>query len=75
MPRRDNIVRRALRERFVATLRSGESFDGLLVEADDKTFRFADAFAVDGTSRVRIDGELFLPREAVLYLQRPGVRA
>jgi len=73
VPRRDSIVRRALRERFVATLRTGESFDGLLIDADEKTYRFGDAFAVDGSTRVRVDGELFLPRDAVLYLQRPGV--
>lgn len=72
MFRRDRVVRQALRERFVATLRGGETFDGLLVDADDKTFRFADAFAVDGKNRVSVDGEVFLPRAEVLYLQRPG---
>jgi hypothetical protein len=66
-------VRKALRERFVATMRSGETFDGLLVEADEKTFRFADAYAVDAkNNRISVDGELFLPRAEVLYLQRPG---
>jgi hypothetical protein len=69
---RDTIVRRALRERFVVTLRTGESFDGLLVDADEKTFRLADAWAVDGKNRVKVDGELFLPRTEVTYLQRPG---
>lgn len=72
MLRRDKLVRQALRERFVATLRTGETFDGLLVDADEKTFRFADAFAVDGRNRVRVDGELFLPRGEVTYLQKPG---
>jgi hypothetical protein len=70
--RRDKLVRQALRDRFVATLRNGESFDGLLVDADEKTFRFADAWAVDKNNRVKVDGELFLPRTEVLYLQRPG---
>lgn len=75
MPRRDKLVRQALRERFIATLRSGATFDGLLLDADEKTYRFADAYAVDGRNRVSVDGELFLPRGEVLYLQRPGVSA
>lgn len=69
---RDKLVRQALRERFVATLRTGESFDGLLIDADEKTYRMGDAFAVDGKNRVRVDGEVFLPRAEVIYLQRPG---
>jgi hypothetical protein len=73
--RRDRLVRQALRERFVATLRTGESFDGLLVDVDDKTYRFVDAFALDGTKRMSVDGELFLPRAEVTYLQKPGVSA
>lgn len=69
---RDRLMRQSLRDRFVVTLRSGESFDGLLLEVDDKTLRFADAFALDGPTRVRVDGELFLPRSEVAYLQKPG---
>ncbi len=69
---RDTIVRRALRERFVFTIKTGETFDGLLVDADEKTYRLADAWAIDGKNRVKVDGELFLPRSEVSYLQRPG---
>ena len=75
MSRRDRLVNRALKERFVATLRSGESFDGLLIDADEKTYRFANATAVDGNNRVRVDGELFIPRDQVAYLQKPGASA
>ena len=75
MGRRDRLIRQCLRERFVATLRGGESFEGLLVEVDEKTFRFANAWALDGKNRVSVDGEIFLPRNEVLYLQRPGVNA
>lgn len=70
---RDRLVRKSLRERFVATLKDGASFDGLLVDADVKTFRFVDAWALDGRNRVKVDGELFLPRSEVSYLQKPGV--
>lgn len=75
MLRRDRLVRQSLRERFVATLNSGASFDGLLADADERTFRFVDAWALDGKNRVRVDGELFLPRNDVSYLQKPGVSA
>jgi hypothetical protein len=73
--RRDALVRRVVKERFVATMRGGESFEGLLLGADAKTFRFADAWALDGKDRVSVDGELYLPRGEVLYLQKPGVAA
>lgn len=75
MARADRLVRGVLRERFVVTLRSGETFDGLLVDADAKTFRLVSAWAVDGKNRVSVDGELFLPRDQVVYMQRPGVSA
>lgn len=75
MGRTDKLIRQHLRERFVITLRTGESFDGLLLEADEKTYRFADAFAIDGRNRVSVDGELFIPRAEALYLQKPGASA
>ena len=73
--RKDRLLRDLLRDRFVVTLFSGESFDGLLVDADEKTVRMADAVALDGTKRVRVDGELFIPRDQITYMQRPGVSA
>jgi hypothetical protein len=69
--RRDRLIRQALRHRFVATLDSGESFEGLLYEVDELTYHFVDAFAL-GATRVRVDGALFLPRVRVSYLQKPG---
>lgn len=73
MARADRLVRSVLRERFVVTLRSGETFDGLLVDADVKTFRMANASAVDGKgAKAPVDGELFVPRDQVAYFQRVG---
>jgi small nuclear ribonucleoprotein (snRNP)-like protein len=69
---RDRLVKKSLHERFIVTLRGGESFDGLLVAADPKTVRLVNAFAIDGKNRVAVDGELFLPRDQVSYLQKPG---
>lgn len=74
MARPDRLIRQALRDRFVVTLRTKETFEGLLLEADDKTIRLVDAFALDGSSRVAVDGDLYLPRAEVSYLQRPEVR-
>jgi hypothetical protein len=73
--RRDRLIRQALRERFVVTLTSGETFDGLLLDTDDKTVHLVDAHALDGSTRVSIDGALFLPRDRVAYMQRPEAKA
>jgi small nuclear ribonucleoprotein (snRNP)-like protein len=73
--RKDRLLRQLLRERFVITLRHGESFDGLLADVDTNTVRLVDAFALDGKNRVSVDGELFVPRGEVVYMQRPGVSA
>lgn len=73
--RKDRLLRGLLRDRFVVTLRGGESFDGLLVDADEKTVRLANAWAITDKSRVSIDGELFIPRGEIAYMQKPGVGA
>ena len=69
---KDRLLKNLLRERFVVTLRGGAAFDGLLVDADEKTVRLVDSFALDGKSRVSVDGELFIPRSEIVYLQKPG---
>lgn len=69
--RHDRLLNRLIRERFVATLKTGETFDGLLDEVDDRTFVFADPYAVTERSRVSVDGKLYLPRDQIAYLQRP----
>lgn len=74
MNRRDSLVRQSLRERFIFTLRSSESFDGLLLDADDKTIRVGDAYALQGSSRIAVDGELYLPRAELAYMQKPEAR-
>lgn len=71
--RKDRLLRKMILERFVVTLRSGESFDGLLADADTKTIRLVSSFALSGKDRVSVDGELFIPRNEITYLQRPGV--
>ena len=75
MARTDRLLRGLLRERFVVTLRNGAAFDGLLIDADDKTVRLADAFGIDGRNRVKVDGEMFIPRAEIVYMQKPGASA
>jgi small nuclear ribonucleoprotein (snRNP)-like protein len=70
MAARDRLIRKALRERFVVTLTSGETFDGLLIDVDDRTLTLANAHAISGAERVKVDGLLYLPRP-VAYMQKP----
>lgn len=74
MARRDRLIRQCLRERLVVTMHSKEAFEGLLLDADDKTVILADAYALSGRDRVAVDGNLYLPRAEVSYMQRPEVR-
>ena len=74
MARPDRLIRQALRDRFVVTMRSSETFEGLLLEADEKTVRLVDAYALEGAARHQVDGDLYLPRAEVSYMQRPVAR-
>ena len=69
--RPDRIVRRQLSTRFVITMKSGQTWDALLIEADRLTLSLADVSSIssDG-SRTRADGQVFLPRLDVAYMQR-----
>ena len=70
---RDRLIRQALRDRFVITTTKGNTFDGLLMEVDDRTLILADAYAIGaGQSRHKVDGELYLARADVSYMQKPG---
>lgn len=71
MGSRDRLIRKALRERFMVTMKSREAFDGVLLEADDKTLTLTNATAVNGHDRVAVDGTLYLPRAEVAYMQKP----
>jgi len=74
MNRRDRLLRAAHLERFVVTLTSGETFDGLLADADDNSVKLVGAYAVSDKESVSVDGDLYLPREKIAYMQNPGGR-
>ena len=72
--RRDRLMRDLLRERFLVTMETGETFDGLLERVDEATVELVDAFAVTERSRLAVDGRLYLPRARISYMQRPDSR-
>lgn len=59
-------------DKLVVTLVSGETFEGLLASSRGGVLRLVEAFAIDESSRVSVDGELFLDRSKVAYIQKPG---
>lgn len=66
---RDRLIRAHLRTRFVVTLKSGEAFDGLLIDADASTLILADAWLIEQAGRHSVDGQLFVARADVAYMQ------
>lgn len=64
-------MRQLVRERFVVTMKSGDTFSGLLDNVDATTLEFVDASALAERGPVKVDGRLYLSRVDVAYLQRP----
>ena len=67
---RDRLLKGLLRERLLVTLRTGETFDGLLDDWDERNLLLVDAYAVTKTDRVSVDGGLWLQRDNMSYAQR-----
>ena len=74
MNRRDRLLRQVHLQRFIVTLTSGETFDGLLADTDDNSVKLVGAFAIDEKSRESVDGDLYLPRVKIAYMQNPEGR-
>lgn len=70
---RERIVRTHLRQRFVITLKSGEAFEGLVLDADSRVLVLGDARAHTADGPAQIDGQLFVERADVAYMQLPIV--
>lgn len=72
--RSDRLVKRHLRTRYLVTMASGETFEGVLIDADDQHLVLADAFLIlSASERQTVDGHLWLPRPSVQYMQQPKV--
>lgn len=73
MARKDRLLGMAERGRFLATLNDGTALDGLLLDWDEGHLVFADCHNVNaGGDRLSIDGEVWLPRSQILYMQKTG---
>jgi len=70
--RTDRLLRSRLREVFVITTTTGETWRGLLYAVDGRSVVLRDAELVEGERvQVPVDGELILPRASIAYMQRP----
>lgn len=68
----DRIVTDHLREKYVVTLKSGETFDGVLTDADGRSVVLAQARSLSSDrDPFMIDGCLVLARADIRYFQRP----
>jgi len=68
--RRDRLIRHAVRSRFLVTLDSEETFEGVLFDWDEGHLILADASSVSPKGdRLKIDESLWLPRARVKYMQ------
>jgi len=68
------VVERKLRARVIVTLKSGDTFEGVLVEADEDAWVLRSASAVgaaDDRSDLPVDGEIILMSADIAYAQKP----
>lgn len=70
--KRDRILRDRRREEILVTLKSGETFSGVLIDHDERhlVLLAASAVSADG-SKVKADGSVVLPWDNVAYWQKP----
>lgn len=68
--RRDRIMRGYLRHRVIVTMKNDATWDGVVMDADDRTISLHDVSAVqsDGT-RISADGDVLLNRADIAYSQ------
>ena len=74
MSRADRLLKRHIRTRYLVTLATGEAFDGVLIDADERHIVLADVESVaPNGDRLTVDGHLWLPRPGVAYMQLPRI--
>lgn len=68
----DRLMRDRLKARFIITTTTGEAFDGLLSEIDERTVVLVNVGVVKDVGSVApVDGEVILRRDAIAYMQKP----
>lgn len=67
----DRIVRKSVRSEYLVTTVHGDTFRGLLVDADARTLVLANVDQITGTDgrSVSVAGEVYIPRDSVKYMQ------
>lgn len=71
---RSRVISSRLRERVIVTLKSGESFAGVLFSHDKQALVLRDTEALgagENRTDLRLDGELIVLLADVSFLQRP----
>lgn len=71
---RRSVLEQRLRSRVIVTLHSGEAFEGVLFEADERVWVLREASAIgvgEKNANVAVDGEVVILAENVAYAQRP----
>lgn len=66
----DRLIRSQLRNRYTITTMTEETFQGVIIAADDRHVVIADAslIAPNGDS-AKVDGDLWIPRPTIKYMQ------
>ena len=74
MKRRSRLLQERIADRLIVTLKTGEAFDGVLWDADDKLWILRNTTALgagkDGAP-LPLDGEVIVLAGDVLHAQRP----
>lgn len=69
---RDRVISDLLRARFLVTLKTGETFNGLLSDSDARSLVLVDATSLAADREpLPVDGCLIVARDDVAYIQRP----
>lgn len=72
--RKSRLLKERLLERVVVTLKSGQSFEGLLYDLDPHAWFLRDSFAVgagEKNTNLPLDGELIVLAADIAFVQRP----
>lgn len=73
--RTDRVLKSLIKEKFLVSMVDGTAIEGLLIDADDKIIHLANCEQVvvkeNSTNRFKVDGQVFIPRTNILYMQKP----
>lgn len=69
---RSRLIKRHIRQRFVVTLKTGETFDGRFEDIDDThlVLRGAESLSAETSHRIPIPGEVWIERRDIAYMQK-----